>query len=129
MSSRAVSYQVLAAIAAPMLAALWPILKGAGLTVREAIASYGLGSGRFGRSRFDRTIERLGRRFLSAPYAVALGNMFRRKDRLLLTQSVLIVAGAMFLMVMSLSASITLTLDNEFGRRNYDIFFVLTVLI
>ncbi len=123
-SSQAVGYQMLAAIAAPMLAALWPVLKGAGLTVREAIASYGLGSGRFGRSRFDRTIERLGQRLLSAPYAVALGNMFRRKDRLLLTQSVLIVAGAMFLIVMSLSASITLTLDNEFGRRNYDIFFV-----
>jgi len=123
-STRAISYQVLAAIAAPLLAALWPVLKGAGITVREAIASYGLGGGRFGRSRFDRAIERLGRRFLSAPYAVALGNMFRRKDRLLLTQSVLIVAGTMFLMVMSLSASITLTLDNEFGRRDYDIFFV-----
>lgn len=123
-SQQAVIYQVLAAIAAPLLAALWPVLKGAGLTVREAIASYGLGTGRFGRSRFDRVIERLGRRFLSAPYAVALGNMFRRKGRLLLTQAVLIVAGGMFLMVMSLSASITLTLDNEFGRRNYDVFFV-----
>ncbi len=123
-SQQAIIYQVLAAIAAPLVAALWPVLKGAGITVREAIASYGLGSGRFGRSHFDRAIERLGRRFLSAPYAVALGNMFRRKDRLLLTQSVLIVAGGMFLMVMSLSASITLTLDNEFGRRNYDIFFI-----
>ncbi len=123
-SQQAVIYQVLAAIAAPLLAALWPVLKGAGLTVREAIASYGLGSGRFGRSRFDRMVERLGRRLLSAPYAVALGNMFRRKPRLLLTQAVLIVAGGMFLIVMSLSASITLTLDNEFGRRNYDVFFV-----
>ena len=123
-SQQAVIYQVLAAIAAPLLAALWPVLKGAGITVREAIASYGLGSGRFGRSHFDRLIERLGRRLLSAPYAVALGNMFRRKARLLLTQAVLIVAGGMFLMVMSLSASITQTLDNEFGRRNYDVFFV-----
>ncbi len=120
-SNRAITYQLMAAIVAPLLAALWPVLSGARLTVREAIASYGLGRGKFGTSWFDRTIESIGRRLLSAPYAVALGNMFRRKGRLILTQLVLIMAGTMFLMVMSLSASITLTLDNEFNRRNYDI--------
>jgi putative ABC transport system permease protein len=123
-STRAVIYQLLAALAAPALAALWPVLNGASLTVREAIASYGLGRGKFGRSWFDRIIERIGQRFLSGPYAVALGNMFRRKDRLALTQLVLVMAGTMFLIVMSLSASITLTLDNEFDRRNFDMFFV-----
>jgi len=121
-SQRAITYQVLAALAAPLLAALWPVFHGAHLTVREAIASYGLGSGRFGQSWFDRTIERLGSKFLSSPYAIALGNMFRRKGRLILTQLVLITAGTMFLMVMSLSSSITATLNGEFGRRNYDMF-------
>jgi putative ABC transport system permease protein len=123
-SQRAVSYQVLAALAAPLLAALWPVFHGAHLTVREAIASYGLGSGKFGHSWFDRTIERIGGKFLSSPYAIALGNMFRRKGRLILTQLVLITAGTMFLMVMSLSSSITATLNGEFGRRNYDMFSV-----
>jgi len=121
-SQRAISYQVLAALAAPLLAALWPVLNGARLTVREAIASYGLGSGKFGNSWLDRTIERMSGKFLSSPYAIALGNMFRRKGRLILTQLVLITAGTMFLMVMSLSSSLTATLDNEFGRRNYDLF-------
>lgn len=123
-SRQAVIYQLLAALVAPLLAALWPILSGATITVREAVASYGLGTGRFGTSRFDRLVERAGRRFLSAPYAVALGNMFRRKGRLILTQAVLITAGTMYLIVMSLSASITMTLDNEFGRRNFDMFFI-----
>ncbi|MBE7469466.1 MAG: hypothetical protein DPW09_28575 [Anaerolineae bacterium] len=50
--------------------------------------------------------------------------MFRRKGRLILTQLVLITAGAMFLVVMSLTASINLTLDNEFGRRNFNLFIV-----
>ena len=122
-SSRAVVYQVFAAIVAPLVVALWPVLSGAAITVQEAIASYGIG-GDFGNTRFDRMLERAGRRLLSAPYAVALGNMFRRKGRLILTQLVLIMAGTMFLLVMSLSASITLTLDNEFGRRNFDIVFV-----
>lgn len=123
-SNRAIAYQVVAAIAAPALAALWPVLGGAAITVREAIASYGLGGGRFGASRFDRAVESVGRRVLSAPYAVALGNMFRRKGRLILTQLVLIMAGTMFLIVMSLSASITLTLENEFDRRNFDMVLV-----
>jgi putative ABC transport system permease protein len=118
-SSQALILQVLAAIAVPLLAALWPILKGATITVREAIASYGLG-GDFGSSWLDLIVERVGGRFLSSPYAIALGNLFRRKGRLILTQLVLITAGIMFLVVMSLSASINLTLDHEFGRRNYD---------
>lgn len=122
-STRAIVYQVIAAIIAPLLAALWPVLNGAALTVREAVASYGLGSGKFGTSKIDRFVEHLGQKFLSGPYAVALGNMFRRKGRLILTQLVLIMAGTMFLIVMSLSASITYTLDNDFTRRNYDMFF------
>ncbi|NIW92779.1 MAG: FtsX-like permease family protein [Phycisphaerae bacterium] len=121
-STRAIIFQILAAIAAPLIVALWPVLNGATITVREAIASYGLGgAGEFGDSRFDRLIERLGRSLLSASYAMALGNMFRRKGRLALTQMVLITAGAMFLLVMSLSASITFTLDNVFARNNFDI--------
>jgi putative ABC transport system permease protein len=47
--------------------------------------------------------------------------MFRRKGRLLLTQVVLVGAGTMFLMVMSLSASIDYTLDTELNRRGFDI--------
>jgi putative ABC transport system permease protein len=120
-SSEAVAYQALAALVVPLIVALIPILQGATITVREAIATYGIG-GDFGSSWFDRSIERLGHKFLSAPYAVALANMFRRKGRLILTQLVLITAGAMFLVVMSLSASITLTLDNDFIRRNYNMF-------
>ncbi len=123
LSTEAVIYQVLAAIAAPLIVALWPILSGATMTVREAIASYGLG-GDFGANWLDRTVERVGQKFLSAPYAIAIGNMFRRKGRLILTQLVLITAGAMYLVVMSLSASINLTLDNEFARRNFNLFIV-----
>jgi putative ABC transport system permease protein len=121
-SNRAIALQVVAAIAAPLIAALWPILGGATITVREAIASYGLG-GNFGSSRLDRTVERIGQRLLPSSYAMALSNMFRRKGRLILTQVVLVTAGTMFLMVMSLSSSITRTLDNDLDRRGYDIVF------
>lgn len=119
-SNRAVWLQIFAALLVPAIAALWPILKGASLSVREALASYGLG-GDFGSSKMDRAIEQIGDRFLPSLYANALGNMFRRKGRLILTQLVLISAGAMFLMVMTLNTSMVATLNNELSRRNYDI--------
>ena len=117
---RSLILQALAAIAVPLLAALYPILQGAAITVRQAIASYGLG-GDFGSSWIDRLVERIGRRFLISYNAMALANTFRRKGRLMLTQMVLVIAGVMFLMVMSLSTSLTATTDAEFGRRSHDI--------
>ena len=118
-SQQAILFQVLAALAAPLLAGLPPVLQGAGLTVRQAIASYGLG-GDFHSGWLDRLVEGIGQRFLSSEYATALGNMFRHKGRLLLTQLVLITAGSAFLMVMSLNSSISLTLDTLYAQRHYD---------
>ncbi|MBE7468292.1 MAG: hypothetical protein DPW09_38535 [Anaerolineae bacterium] len=120
LSTVALIWQAVAALLIPLLAALRPVLSGAGITVRQAIASYGLG-GDFGSNWLDRWVERLGRRFLSSPYAIALANMFRRKGRLLLTQLVLITAGTMFLMVVSLAASTDLTVTNDLNRRAYDV--------
>ena len=119
-STRAVVLQIIAALAAPPLAALAPIRKGATITVREAIATYGLG-GDFGDNALDRAVERVGTRLLPSPYGVALGNMFRRKGRLAMTMVVLVTAGVMTLIVMSLVSSTNLTLDNEMARRGYDV--------
>jgi putative ABC transport system permease protein len=119
-SSQALFLQTIAAIAVPLLAALWPILHGTAITVRQAIASYGLG-GDFGYSKLDQLVEQVSQRILSSPYVMALGNLLRRKGRLLLTQAVLVVAGVMFLAVNSLSTSIDQTLDNIFARNGYDL--------
>jgi putative ABC transport system permease protein len=118
-SRNAVVLQALCAILAPLLAGLPPILKGASITVRQAIASYGLGGG-YRSGRLDQLVESIGARLLPSHYATALGNMFRHKGRLVMTQLVLIAAGAAFLMVMSLNSSLALTLDNYYGRQHYD---------
>jgi putative ABC transport system permease protein len=119
-SLQALGYQALAATLIPALAALWPVLTGAAMTVRAAIATYGIG-GDFGSNWLDRTVERIGDRLLASSYAITLGNMFRRKGRLTLTQLALVGAGTMFLIVMTLSASLTHTLDTDLKRRGYDI--------
>ena len=118
-SKLAVTAQIISGIVVTLLAGLIPTLQGASTTVRQAIASYGLG-GNFGSHRFDRVIERIGARLLPAHYATALGNMLRRKGRLLLTQIVLITAGFAFLLVMSLNTSISFTLDNLYAQHHYD---------
>ena len=114
----AVAIMLSGGLLVPLLAAAWPIGRGARLTVRAALASYGLGSD-FGSNRLDRAVEWLGVRFLPTVYAAALANLLRRKGRLLLTQTVLIAAGLMFLVLMSLIASLNLTLDNELARTRY----------
>jgi putative ABC transport system permease protein len=76
-SRNAVILQALCAILAPLLAGLPPILKGAAITVRQAIASYGLGGG-YRSGRVDRFVDAAGARSLPSHYATALGNMFRR---------------------------------------------------
>ena len=118
-STQAVVLQVVAALVTPVLAGVIPISQGAAMTVRQAIASYGL-SGTFGGSRIDRAVDQFGERWLPTYYATALGNMFRRKGRLLMTEIVLITAGASFLMVMGLNSSIKLTMDNLFARSKYN---------
>jgi len=118
-STKAVELQVGAALVTPLLAGLLPITRAASMTVRQAIASYGLG-GTFGSSRIDRAVDRFGERWLPSYYATALGNMFRRKGRLLMTEIVLVTAGSAFLMVMGLNSSIALTMDNIYARSRYD---------
>lgn len=119
-SARALLFMVLGGLITPILAALGPVLRGASMTVREAIAHYGLGAD-FGISRFDRAIEWLGEQCLPTLQAAALGNLFRRKGRLLLTQTVLVIAGVMFMVLASLMASLNLTLDNEMARSRFSV--------
>ncbi len=119
-STTAIVFQLLAALAVPPLAGLLPVLNGARITVRQAIATYGLGAD-FGSSALDRAVERIGQRLLPSHYATALGNMFRRKGRLALTQLVLVTAGSMYLVVMSLSSSMSATYDQVFAKRKYDV--------
>ncbi len=110
---------VVVAMGVPLLAALGPILRGTRVTVREAINDFGAGSVDFGRSRFDRALERI--RFLSRPQLISLRNTFRRKGRLILTLITLILASAIFISVFSVRASLFRTMEDAFAYWNYDV--------
>lgn len=103
----------------PLLAALAPVFGGARVTVHEAISGYGLGKGRFGRSRIDHLLQRL--HGLSRPLMLSLRNTFRRKGRLALTLTTLTLSGVIFMSVFSVRNSLLLTLDDALKYFNFHI--------
>lgn len=119
-SPRALLLMVLGGLGMTLLGALQPIIAGASLSPRLAMTGYGVYSD-FGRSCVDRYLERAAAYCLSTLNAAALGNLFRRKGQLLFTQSMLIIAGIVFMVLMSLIASLQLTLDKESARNHFTV--------
>lgn len=111
--------QLAVALAVPVLAAAWPVLRGARITVREAISSYGLDSAQFGAGLLDRAIERV--RGLSRPLLLSVRNTFRRKGRLALTLATLTLSGAIFVSVYSVRDSLQRTLADAARYWNYNV--------
>ena len=105
--------QAAVALIVPVVAALIPVWMGTRMTIREAITSYGLSGGRFGKGRIDRLVERI--RGLPRPLLISLRNTFRRKGRLFLTLSTLILAGAIFIAVFNLRAAMRVAINQTFG--------------
>lgn len=120
----AISYPVLlaeiaAGVLIPVLAALYPVISGARITVREAINSYGVGSAGFGKGMIDQMTRRL--KGVSRPLLLSLRNTFRRKGRLALTLITLTASGVIFISIFSVRESMMLTLDDALDYFKYDI--------
>ena len=105
----AVIAQLVVGFLVPLVTGIIPVLVGVHITIREAIYSYGLSAGRFGKNWIDRLVERI--RGLSRPMLIAIRNTFRRKGRLALTLSVLILGGAIFIAVFNLRSSMVAYID------------------
>lgn len=119
LSTGIVLLQIAVGLVVPLLASVYPILRGTRLTVREAIADYGVGQERSGKGIIDRAVERI--RGLSRPLLLSLRNTFRRKGRLAMTLVTLSLGGAIFVAVMSVQGSLLKTLDEALLYWNYDI--------
>jgi putative ABC transport system permease protein len=114
----AVVIQVVVGLVVPLLAALVPVVGGARVTVHRAIGNYGLGAG-FGSNWLDRLIGRVRR--LPRPLALSLRNTFRRKARIALTLITLVLGGVMFIVVMSVGASMNNTLEVLLDDLGFDV--------
>jgi putative ABC transport system permease protein len=106
-------------IAAPLIAAAYPIWKGTGVPVRVALTDFGLSRTTFGASGFDRLLTRIGGTL--RPLVLAVRNSFRRRARLALTLLTLAAGGLFFLAALNVRASIINTLDRMFAARKFDL--------
>ncbi len=132
--------QIVIGLVAPFLAALYPVTRGTRITVREAMADYGIsdagGRGAASAGWLARRLPEglraaLGRwtgalparpaSLLSQPQRIGLRNAFRRRGRVALTAITLVLAGATFMAVLTLRASINRTFDEAFRFENYDV--------
>ncbi len=112
--------QVAVAIGVPLLAALYPIIAGTRITIREAISSYGLSSDNFTRkSWLNKLLEQL--KGVPRPILLSLHNTFRRRLRLGLTLLTLTLAGAAVMAVISVRASMDATLDEAVEYWQFDV--------
>ncbi|MEW5847696.1 MAG: ABC transporter permease [Myxococcota bacterium] len=111
--------QVALGFLVPLLAALPPIIRASRITVREALAFYGLPSA----ASSPRFIDVLARkvRIITRPALLSLRNAFRRRLRLGLTLATLTTGGAIFMAVLSTRASMTATLEQALSYWAYDV--------
>jgi putative ABC transport system permease protein len=112
---------VLAALLVPPLAALVPILAGARMTIREAIA--GRPEGTANPHRQDgqpRMLDRLAA-MVPALLLLSIRNTFRRAGRVALTLVALSLAGAMFVAVLGVRQSLQTTALAMQAESNYDV--------
>ncbi len=120
---KVVAVQFAVSMITPVLAALYPVIKGSQITAYQAMSDYGLGQAQFGASWVDRLVEQI--RGLSRPVLLSLRNTFRRKGRLALTLLTLTLGGAIFISVFTVQASLLLTLDDLLNVWKYDVWVML----
>src|SRR5215471_3751227 len=107
---------MLVGLCLPPLAALLPLWQGTRITVREAMAAYGVSAGS-GRQRA------WGRRLAWVPQTTWLGvrGIFRKRARAILTVLALTLSCAVFLSVQITTTSIGSTLDQQTHAFNCDL--------
>ncbi|HEX3071270.1 MAG TPA: ABC transporter permease [Thermoanaerobaculia bacterium] len=109
----------LVGLVVPLMAAAFPVWRGSGVSVREALADFGVGGSAFGTSALDRLLGNVDG--LTRPLLLAIRNNFRRRARLALTVLTLAAGGLFFMTALNLRASMINTLDRLFATKTYDL--------
>jgi putative ABC transport system permease protein len=105
----AIAVQILIAFLIPLGAGFIPVRKGARTSVRRAISDYRPGGQISSRSLFNWGSRWLS--WVSRPILLSFRNTFRKKGRLFLTIFTLTIAGAVFIAVFNVRASMDNMMD------------------
>lgn len=114
-----IALSVVVGFGVPLLAALYPLWNGTRITVREALAAYGVSAGQES-SPLARFSQRLP--WLSQTTWLGLHGTFRKRWRVTLTLLTLIIAGVGFLVVQTATASVNYTVGETYSTVNADMY-------
>jgi len=109
---------VAAGLVLPLVAAAWPIWEGTRVSVREALAAYGIES-----AAMRGPLGRLGARldWISQTSWLGLRSTFRRRSRAILTILMIGIAGTSFFVVQTASASVSATVGRVWSSVSADV--------
>lgn len=110
--------EIAAGMLVPLLAAIYPIIAAARITVREAISDTGIGDHVSVPKPLNALLNHLP---LSRPLRISLRNTFRRRGRLALTLITLALGGAIFISVLTVRNSLFATLEETLANQGYDV--------
>ena len=114
--------EVLVGLAAPILAAVYPVTTGARMTVREAIQGSVIDQDNNVESHRSRRLRSLQQGLgLPRPLQLSLRNTFRRRARLIRTLIPLALGGAIFMSVLHVRASLFYTLEETLISQGFDL--------
>jgi putative ABC transport system permease protein len=102
----------------PLCASLWPLWNGTRITVRTALAAYGINKG-----EGNRSLARLGGHFtwISQTTWLGLRSLFRKRASAALTLLMLMVAGTSFLVVQTAASSVNETIGSTWTNIHADV--------
>jgi putative ABC transport system permease protein len=119
--------QVAVGLLTPLLAAFFPVRRAARVTVREALQDQGVTAEPPHETRIASFVKRVQDRVnASRPLRLSLRNTFRRRGRLIRTLIPLMLAGAVFMSVLSVRASLFRTLEETLLSQGFDVQLVLS---
>ena len=117
--------QVIIGLVLPVVASLFPFLANLRISAAEAMSTYTIGKGRFGKNWIDQLLSGsnlwFARKLSIRPILLSIRNTFRSKGRLTLTLITLTLASATFVSVFNVRSSLTSTVDDMMKWFNFDI--------
>ena len=111
--------QILSGVLIPLVAALFPVIRGSRITVREAMDNYGVSNQNFGKGPMEGLLSRP--RFFSETFTLSIRNVFRKRSRLIMTLMLLSSGGAMFMTAINVSKAWDANLEKIYKYRHYDL--------
>src|SRR5512134_194480 len=117
--------QIVIGLVLPVLASIFPFLSSLRISAAEAMSTYTIGKGRFGKNWIDQLLSGSNlwftRKLSIRPFLLSIRNTFRSKGRLTLTLITLTLASATFVSVFNVRSSLSSTIDDMIKWFDLDV--------